>query len=173
MGEQVHTEGMAYLAPQAAQNTWYPNSFLASIESNEPGLSSGLATVEGAVDQLRDASIPREQIVLCGFSQGACLASEYLARNADRYGGLVAFSGGVIGPNGTPRDYDGSLDETPVFIGCSDVDPHIPIDRVEETARVFEYLDGDVDKRLYEGMGHTVNEEELEYLRDLVASLVE
>ncbi|WP_436936420.1 alpha/beta hydrolase [Halovenus marina] len=172
MGEQVHAEGMAYLAPQAARNTWYPNSFLSSIDSNEPGLSSGLAKVETAVDRLRDAGISRERILLCGFSQGACLASEFLARNADRYGGLVAFSGGVIGPDGTPRDYDGSLDGTPVFIGCSDADPHIPLERVEETARVFEDLDGDVDKRIYEGMGHTVNDDELDYLRELVTSLV-
>lgn len=171
MGEQVHSDGMAYLAPQAKHNTWYPNSFLAELDSNEPGLASGLARVDTAVSRLRESGIPRERIMLLGFSQGACLVSEYLARHADRYGGLVALSGGVIGPEGTPRDYTGSLDGTPVFLGCSDRDPHIPLERVEETAAVFEALSGDVEKRIYEGMGHTVNEDELAYVRDLVRTL--
>jgi len=171
MRTQVHGDGMAYLAPQAARNTWYPNSFLAEIGSNEPGLTSGLGRVDTAVSRLREAGIPRDRILLLGFSQGACLASEYLARNADRYGGLVALSGGVVGPEGMSRDYAGSVDGTPVFLGCSDRDPHIPLERVEETAEVFEALDGDVDKRIYEGMGHTVNADELDYVRELIGTL--
>ncbi|MEF8900071.1 MAG: dienelactone hydrolase family protein [Halovenus sp.] len=171
LGDEVHSDGMAFFAPQAARNTWYPNSFLAAIDSNEPGITSGLERVDVAVSRLREAGIPRERIMLLGFSQGACLASEYLARHADRYGGLVALSGGVIGPDGTPRDYEGTLDGTPVFLGCSDRDPHIPLERVEETVDVFEALDGDVDKRIYEGMGHTVNADELAYIRDLVGRL--
>lgn len=171
LGDEVHSDGMAFLAPQAARNTWYPNSFLAAIDSNEPGITSGLQRIDAAVSRLREAGIPRERTMLLGFSQGACLASEYLARHADRYGGLVALSGGVIGPEGTPRDYEGTLDGTQVFLGCSDRDPHIPLARVEETADVFEALGGDVDKRIYEGMGHTVNADELASVRDLVGGL--
>jgi phospholipase/carboxylesterase len=171
LGDEVHSDGMAFLAPQAARNTWYPNSFLAAIDSNEPGITSGLQRIDAAVSRLREAGIPRERTMLLGFSQGACLASEYLARHADRYGGLVALSGGVIGPEGTPRDYEGTLDGTLVFLGCSDRDPHIPLARVEETADVFEALGGDVDKRIYEGMGHTVNADELASVRDLVGGL--
>jgi phospholipase/carboxylesterase len=171
LGDEVHSDGMAFLAPQAARNTWYPNSFLAAIDSNEPGITSGLQRIDAAVSRLREAGIPRERTMLLGFSQGACLASEYLARHADRYGGLVALSGGVIGPEGTPRDYEGTLDGTQVFLGCSDRDPHIPLARVEETADVFEALGGDVDKRIYEGMGHTVNADELACVRDLVGGL--
>jgi predicted esterase len=114
------------------------------------------------------AGIPAERIVLGGFSQGACLASEYLARNARRYGGLLAFSGGLIGPPGTPRTYAGNLNGTPVFLGCSDIDPHIPKARVEETAAVLEALGGQVTMRLYPGMGHTVNRDELTHARELL-----
>jgi predicted esterase len=152
---------MAYLAPQAAGNTWYPYSFLAPMEQNEPWLSSALRRLEALVAEVTKAGIPAERIVLAGFSQGACLASEFVARQAQRYGGLLVFSGGVIGPPGTPRDYRGTLDGTPVFIGCSDVDPHIPLARVEETAVVMAGLGAVVDKRIYPRLGHTINEDEI------------
>lgn len=171
MAGEFGVEDVAYVAPQARRGTWYPNSFMAPMDSNEPGLSSGLQAVADAIATLSDAGIPTERVLLLGFSQGACLSSEYVARNARRYGGLAAFSGGVIGPEGTPRDYDGSLDETPVFLGCSDRDPHIPLERVHETADVFETLDGDVTERIYEGMRHTVNEDEIEFVADLLADL--
>lgn len=166
--DQLDVDGVAAVAPQATRNTWYPTSFLEPIERNEPWLSAALEAVGRTLDQIEAAGIPPEQTVLLGFSQGACLGSEFLARNARRYGGLVAFSGGLIGPPGTPRDYDGDLDGTPVFLGCSDQDPHIPADRVEETAAVLSDLGADVDERLYPGMGHTVNQDELEAARAIV-----
>lgn len=164
-------DDVALLAPQAARNTWYPNSFLAPMASNQPGLDSGLRAVADAVATATDAGVPTESVMTVGFSQGACLSSEFLARNATRYGGHAALSGGVVGPDGTPRDYEGSLDGTPVFLGCSDRDPHIPLERVHETRDVFEDLGASVDERIYEGMGHGVNDEEVEIVGELVADL--
>src|SRR5688572_3649220 len=138
-----------YVAAQAAGNTWYPNSFLAPIESNEPWLTSALAKVAELVAQIEAAGIPAEKIILGGFSQGACLTSEFTARNARRYGGVAVLSGGVIGPPGTPRNYSGSLEGTPVFLGCSDVDFHIPVERVHETATVLKALGGQVTEQIY------------------------
>lgn len=172
IGRQVGADGVAYLAPQAARNTWYPNPFTAAVESNEPGRTSGLQAVGDAVTTAEDAGIPTEKIVILGFSQGACLASEFVARNPRRYGGLVALSGGLIGQSIDPSEYEGDLEETPVFFGCSDVDPHIPAERVHVSAAVFEKLGGDVEKRLYPGMGHGVNDDEIEYISQLVDGLV-
>ncbi len=165
--------GFAYLAPQAAQHSWYPNSFLAPIPSNEPGLSSGLAVIASILAQLAEGGMPAERTILLGFSQGACLALEFAARNARRYGGLVGLSGGLIGPDGTPRDYAGSLEGTPVFLGCSDSDFHIPRERVEHSAEVLQRLGGEVTKRLYPRMGHTVNRDEIRFVQGLMAALVE
>ena len=173
LGQQVHTEGMALLGPQAANNTWYPNSFMDEIETNQPWLDSALTAVEDATERLVDAGIPVDRIMVLGFSQGACLSTEFVARNPRRYGGVVALSGGLIGPEGTEFDYDGSLDGTPAFFGCSDRDPHIPQSRVDESARVYEELGATVQKRIYEGMGHTVNDDELDYIRSLIVDLVE
>jgi phospholipase/carboxylesterase len=173
MSSEFQQDGVAYLAPQAARRTWYPNPFTAPVESNEPGRSSGLQAVGDAVSRAREAGIPRERIMILGFSQGACLASEFVARNPARYGGLVALSGGLIGETIDADDFDGNLEETPVFFGCSDVDPHIPEERVHESAAVFERLDGDVTTRIYEGMGHGVNRDEIEYVAEMVAALTE
>lgn len=161
----------AYLAPQAARYTWYPYSFLSPIELNEPWLSSALSVIGGLVAQVEEAGIPAEHIVIGGFSQGACLASEFVARHARRYGGLFAYSGGLIGPDGTPRDYEGSLDGTPVFLGCSDVDPHIPLERVKLSAEVLGNLGGRVTERIYQGMGHMVNQDEIEAVREMLKLL--
>ena len=161
----------AYLAPQAAGNTWYPYSFLAPIDQNEPGISSGLTAVADLLAQVTAAGIPPERVILLGFSQGACLALEFAARHARRYGGVVGFSGGLIGPDGTPRNYAGSLAGTPVFLGCSDVDFHIPKKRVEESTAVLQQLGGEVTMRLYPGMGHTVNQDEIEFVLELMRSL--
>ena len=162
---------LAYLAPQAAGHTWYPRSFLAPIPENEPFLSSALATLAALLARAAAAGVLPERTLLLGFSQGACLATEFAARNARRYGGLVGLSGGLIGPDGTPRDYPGDLAGTPVFLGCSDVDPHIPVARVQESADVLRRLGGDVDARIYPGMGHTVNRDELLAVRALLAAL--
>ncbi|WP_254762661.1 alpha/beta hydrolase [Natrinema marinum] len=172
MADEFHREGVAFLAPQAARQTWYPNSFLAPVERNEPGRSSGLRAITDAIERANAAGIPAERVILVGFSQGGCLASEYIARNPRRYGGLAALSGGLIGEE-LDDEYPGDLEATPVFLGCSDVDPHIPEERVHDTAAVFESMHADVTKRLYEGMGHGINEDELEFVSGMVADLVD
>ena len=172
LSAEFRQPGFVYLAPQAAGYSWYPNSFLAPIESNEPALSSALAVIAGLLAQLAEQAIPPERTIILGFSQGACLSLEFVARNARRYGGLVGLSGGVIGPDGTPRDYSGSLDGTPVFLGCSDVDPHIPKARVIESADIMRRLGGDVTMQLYPGMGHTVNLSEFRFVGGMMAALL-
>jgi len=168
ISEQLHTNDVAYLAPQAAEHSWYPHSFLAPLEQNEPGLSSALTVVSSLLDMLATQSVSRERVMLLGFSQGACLSLEYAARHAGRYAAVVGLSGGVIGPEGTPREYSGSMNGTPVLLGCSDIDPHIPVARVHESAKVFEALGATVDERIYPRMGHTINQDEL----DAVAALL-
>jgi predicted esterase len=167
----LHHDDLAYLAPQAAGQTWYPYSFLNPIEQNEPGLSSGLQVLADLVAQVEAAGIPAEKIIIGGFSQGACLASEFVARNARRYGGLLAFSGGLIGPPGTPRQYAGSLDGTPVFLGCSTTDFHIPAERVDETAAVLSEMGAAVTKRLYPNMGHTIIQDEIDQAQKIVQAV--
>jgi phospholipase/carboxylesterase len=169
---ELDQAGFAYLAPQAAGNTWYPQRFTAPLAQNEPYLSSALGMLGYLLAQVQAAGIPAERTILLGFSQGACLALEFGARNARRYGGLVGLSGGLIGPDDTPRDYPGTLDGTPVFLGCSDVDSHIPAARVEHSAEVLRRLGGDVTLRLYPGMGHTVNEDEIAFVRGMLAALI-
>jgi predicted esterase len=161
-------DDVAYLAPQAAGNSWYPYSFLSPIPQNEPALSSALGIIGGLVESLGAQGIPSERIVILGFSQGACLTLEFAARNARRYAAVIALSGGLIGPPGTPRTYPGSLDETPVFIGCSDVDAHIPVERVRESAVVLRAMKAAVDERIYRGMGHTVNSDEVDAVKTLL-----
>jgi predicted esterase len=168
----IDTPGFVYLAPQAAGNTWYPNSFLAPIPSNEPGISSGLAAIEDVMERIEAAEIPAERTMLLGFSQGACLSLEYSARHARRYGGIAGLSGGLIGPDGTPRNYPGSFAGTPVFLGCSDVDSHVPAERVRETAAVLEKMGAIVTMRLYPGMGHIVNDDEVKHVREMMAAVV-
>jgi phospholipase/carboxylesterase len=165
--ELRHPE-FAYLAPQAAGNSWYPNSFLAPLQRNEPYLSSALARLAEVLDLVTAEGIPPQRTILLGFSQGACLTVEFAARNARRYGGIAGLSGGLIGPPGTPRSYAGSLAGTPVFLGCSDRDPHIPRERVDETAEVLRRLEAEVTERIYPALGHTVNEDELEHVRRIV-----
>ena len=172
LADEFHQRGVAYLAPQAARNTWYPNAFTAPVESNEPGRSSGLRAIQNAVTEATEANIPTERVMVLGFSQGACLASEYVARNPRRYGGLAVLSGGLIGESVDPSDYQGDLERTPVFLGCSDVDPHIPEERVHASAAIFEELNGDVTTRLYEGMGHGINQDEIDQVSEMVTSLV-
>lgn len=171
LGDELNLPGVAYLAPQAAENTWYPQSFLAPVEANEPGRTSGLHAIRNALTTAVDADIPTSSVVILGFSQGACLASEFAARNPTRYGGLAALSGGLIGESITPSEYEGDLDHTPVFLGCSDTDPHIPESRVHETARIFEHLNATVTTRIYPGMGHGVNQDELDHVTQMITTL--
>lgn len=173
MGGEFHQPGLALLAPQAAGNTWYPNPFTAPVEMNEPGRTSGLQAIKDGLDRATDAGIPTDKSLILGFSQGGCLASEFVVRNPERYGGLAALSGGLIGETITTDEYHGDLDDTPAFLGCSDRDPHIPAERVRETATVLESLDAAVETRLYEAMGHGVNEDELSYVSEMAASLVD
>ncbi len=173
MTTEFDTDDVAYLAPQAQRSEWYPHSFLAPVEQNEPGRTSGLQAIDDALSECTESGIPVDRVLVMGFSQGGCLASEYVARNPKRYGGLAALSGGLIGDAIDPDEYQGDLEETPAFFGCSDVDPHIPEERVHASADVFERLNADVEKRLYPGMGHTVNQDELEYVRTLVGNLSE
>ena len=187
LGEQLAGDrDVALLAPQAAGNTWYPNSFLSPVAENEPGRSSGLRAADRALDRALDAGIDAERVLIGGFSQGACLAAEFVARSPRRYGGVAVFSGGLIGESIAVDDYvDGAvavdaadpddptdaLDGTPAFLGCSDVDPHIPEARVHETTDVLTTLGADVDERIYEGMGHGINDDEVEAVYALVAAL--
>ena len=159
---------LAYLAPAASGRTWYPYSFMAEIASNEPGLSSGLAVLEATIARIEAAGVPQSRIVLMGFSQGACLAAEFAVRHAARFGGVVIFSGGLIGPPGTRWDYPGSFEGTPVFLGCSDQDSHVPEPRVNESASVFARMGADVTKRIYPGMGHVVNDDEIAFARTVL-----
>ena len=168
LAQEVAPQGVTILAPQASGNTWYPYRFIEPRERNEPYLSSALRIVADLVTRLGEQGIPSERVALLGFSQGACLALEAAARNPRRYAGVIAFSGGLIGPPGTSFDFEGSLDGTPVFIGSSDVDPHIPKERVEESAGAMERLGAAVDARLYPGMGHTVNRDELDAARAML-----
>lgn len=169
---ELNRPGFVYLAPQAANNAWYPNSFLAPLASNEPGLSSALAVIASIFERLAQAGISPEHTILLGFSQGACLSLEYIARNARLYGGVAGLSGGLIGPDGTPRDYQGSLASTPIFLGCSDIDPHIPRRRVEHSAEVLQRLGGNVTMRLYPRMGHTVNDDEIRAVQAMMDGLL-
>jgi predicted esterase len=165
--------GFAYLAPQAADNTWYPNRFLVPLAENEPWLSSAFAFIADVLAEIINAGIPREKIILLGFSQGACLTLEFAARNAQRYGGVVGLSGALIGPEDTPRDYHGSFARTPIFLGCSDVDFHVPKEYVQQTAEVMTRLGGEVTLRLYPNMGHTINQEEIDFVRRMMKTLLD
>jgi predicted esterase len=161
LARELRLDDVAYLAPQAAEFSWYPYSFLAPIAQNEPYLTSALGVIARLVHTLGNDGVEPDRIALLGFSQGACLSLEYAARHATRYAGVFGLSGGLIGPPGTPREYEGSSDGTPVFLGCSDVDPHIPLARVRESADVFRALGANVDERIYKGMSHTVNDDEI------------
>jgi predicted esterase len=166
------SKDFAYLVPAAADRTWYPERFLVPRENNEPYLTSALQAVGDVVAEITAAGIPTEKIMLLGFSQGACLALEYAARHPQAYGGVVALSGGLIGADDELNGYVGSLAGTSVFIGCSDEDFHIPENRVHQTAEIMKSLGADVEERIYPGMGHTINEDELVAVIGLMSRLV-
>jgi predicted esterase len=171
LGAEFGQGDIAYVAPQAENRTWYPYSFLAPFAQNEPHLSRALATLGAAVKHLAKAGFPPARVALIGFSQGGCLALEYAARHATRYGALAGLSAGLIGPPGTPRDYPGSFDGTPAFLGCSDVDSHIPLARVHETRDVLGRMGAALTTRIYPGMAHTINADEVAEVRKLLAGI--
>jgi phospholipase/carboxylesterase len=168
LADALAAPDLAYLAPQAPGNTWYPLSFLAPLEQNEPALTGALATVGAVVAAAVEGGVPAERVVLVGFSQGGCLGLEYAARNARRWGGVAGLSAALIGPSGSPSNYRGSLAGTPVFLGCSDVDGHIPLWRVRESAEVLRGLGAEVTERIYPGMGHLISADEIAHVRRML-----
>ena len=172
LADQLAQPDFHYIAPQAQHHTWYPHSFLEPREKNQPAISSGLQLLYDLLESITEDGIPKENIILLGFSQGACLATEFTARHPQKLGGVVALSGGLIGPAINQEYYSGSLDRTPVFIGCSDNDPHVPSERIDDTAAVFERLNTDVNKQIYKDMGHTISEEEIQVIRGIMADIL-
>ena len=172
LAEELDHPEFAYLAPEAAGHAWYPYSFLAPLAQNQPWLNSALSLLGTVVGRAVAAGIPRHKIALVGFSQGACLATEFVARNAVRYGALIAFTGGLIGPPGTRFNYPGDLSGTPCFFGAGDPDPHVPWERVKESASVFSALGGVVTLRRYPGLSHTINQDEILVAKNLLSGLV-
>lgn len=171
LADAFEASDIAYVAPQARSGSWYPQSFMAPIAQNEPHLSNALKTLSDVVADVERQGVPSEKIVLLGFSQGACLTLEFAARTARRLGGVAGLSGGLIGPEGTPRTYAGSLAGTPVFLGCSDVDFHIPLKRVNESAKVLKALGGNVTEIIYPGMSHTIVQDEVEHVKKILKDL--
>lgn len=163
--------GVMYLAPQAAHSSWYPRSGYGPLEANEPWLSSGLGQISEALKIAADAGIPPERTLLFGFSQGGCLASEFVMRNPRRYGGLIVLSGSLLGPE-TDRNSEGSIDGTPVFLGCSEVDPHVPSKRIKSSAQSFEKLGGEVHYSLYDDLGHAINDDEIQQISSFIERLL-
>ena len=173
LGNEFDTDKTLTLrAPQANGNTWYPNSFMAPSDRNQPGLNSGLQKIYDIIQELKSNGFSEDQIFFLGFSQGACLASEFVARHPNKYGGLIVLSGGLIGVGDAvhPKQYEGDLSSTPIFMGCSDVDPHIPKERVNESEQVLKQLGGNVTKKLYPGMGHLVNQDEIQHINKMLNS---
>jgi len=162
LSQYLHTKEFALLAPQATQHTWYPYSFMAPVQENEPWLGSALSLLEAAMASARSAGIADKEIYLLGFSQGACLALEFAARNASAYGGIIAFTGGLIGATLNASNYSGNFRGTPVFIGSSNPDPHVPVERVRASEKIFQDLGAAVSVKIYNGMGHTTNQDEID-----------
>jgi phospholipase/carboxylesterase len=171
LADEFGQAGIAYLAPQAPAHTWYPHSFLAPLQQNEPYLTQALGTIAAMLELLAQEGFDAQRVALIGFSQGGCLTVEYVARNAKRYGAVAGLSAGLIGPPGLQRDYAGSLGGTPVFLGCSDIDSHIPLARVHESRDVFTRMGATVTERIYPGMGHTVNADEIAHVVKLLAGI--
>ncbi|HEY0785451.1 MAG TPA: dienelactone hydrolase family protein [Acidobacteriaceae bacterium] len=159
---------LAYLSPQAATHSWYPNSFLAPREQNEPWLTSALRKVEITLDEARAAGVPPDRVVLCGFSQGACVATEFVATHPARYAGLIAYTGGLIGPPGSDLRHAGDLAGMPALLASGDPDPHVPWLRVEESAQVLRAMGAEVTTRRYPGRPHTVSSEEIDLGQELI-----
>lgn len=170
LSAHLNVSDFTLIAPQASNNTWYPYSFLAPPVQNEPWLSSALALLNELVDDLYNKGVSPENIYFSGFSQGACLTLEFVTRNANKYGGVVAFTGGLIGDKIYSENYKGDFQGTPVFIGTSDPDPHVPVERVYATTNILKNMNADVTEKIYNNMGHTINQDEIENANKLVFS---
>jgi phospholipase/carboxylesterase len=168
LAREINFSELAYLAPQAAGNTWYPNSFLAPIAENEPWLTSALRKVESTLRMANEAGITTDRIVIAGFSQGACLGTEFVRRHPQRYAGLIAFTGGLIGPPGADLSHEGDLAGTPAFFGSGDPDPHVPWQRVQQSATIFTEMGAAVTSRRYANRPHTISREEIDVARKLI-----
>lgn len=169
LASHLKVEGFALLAPQATAHTWYPYSFMAPVEQNEPGLSTALDVVRQIVEDITDAGIAPVDIYFLGFSQGACLTSEFLARNAQQYGGAFLYSGGVIGEQIGRSNYQGDFNGTPILLGCSDVDVHVPLHRVKDTTTIFKEMGAAVTERIYPNAPHSVFDDEIEATNRILA----
>lgn len=170
--EMYHPE-LAYLAPEAAGNSWYPYSFLAPLTQNEPWLTSALNRLGSVIEQVSKEGIATRKTAIAGFSQGACLATEFVARHPARYGGLIAFTGGLIGPEGSTFQHTGALEGMRAFLGSGDPDPHVPWKRVQDSAEVLSRMGADVLLRRYAGMPHTISEEEIDLAKPIVMNLLD
>lgn len=162
LARHLSVDGFTLLAPQATNHTWYPYSFMMPHKANEPWMSSALENVAAVVEEVEKAGVEKKSIYFAGFSQGACLMLEYLARNAEGYGGAAAFTGGLIGETPDQSAYKGNFGGMPVYIGTSDPDPHVPVERVKFTTALLEKMGAKVTERIYPGMGHTITKEEID-----------
>ena len=170
LSAHLNVAGFALLAPQATNNTWYPYSFMAPPAQNEPWLSAALKLLKGIVADLHQQGVPDKHIYFAGFSQGACLTLEFVTRNATRYGGVAAFTGGLIGDKINPENYSGDFNSTPVFIGSSNPDPHIPVERVYASSNILRNMNADVTEKIYSNMGHTINQDEIDQVNKMMFS---
>lgn len=168
LASHLDVKDFSLIAPQATNNAWYPYSFMAAPAQNEPWLSSALDLVKSIVDDLYQEGIPSHNIYFTGFSQGACLTLEFVTRNANKYGGVAAFTGGLIGDQIYPENYTGDFRGTPVFIGTSDPDPHVPVGRVNATSNILKNMNARVTEKIYSNMGHTINGDEIELANKLI-----
>lgn len=168
LANHLQVKDFALLAPQASNNSWYPYSFMAPASQNEPWLSSALSILKETMDDVIMQGIPEENIYFLGFSQGACLTLEFVTRNATKFGGVVAFTGGLIGDRINLKNYKGNFNKTPVFIGSSNPDPHVPVERVYATTNILKSMNADVTEKIYENMGHTITQEEIDWANKLV-----
>ncbi|PKB18813.1 alpha/beta hydrolase [Flavobacterium sp. 5] len=168
VARHLKVEDFALVAPQAENRTWYPYSFLVPIEENEPSFSKSLDAIHQTVVAIQQNGIEKENIYFLGFSQGACLALEFTARNAAKYGGVVAFTGGLIGDKVYQDHYAGNFGNTPIFIGTSDPDFHVPVERVNETEALLQKMGASVTKKIYDNMGHTISQDEIDWANKLI-----
>lgn len=168
LAHEINVPELSFIAPQAKNNTWYPYSFLSPLSQNEPYLSSALAVIDSVVEMLIQKGLNSQNIYLLGFSQGACLGLEYAARNPQKYGGVFGLSGGLIGDVLDFSNYAGDFEETEIFLGCSDVDPYIPLSRINETEEILKKLGANVTRRIYKDMTHTITYDEIEFINSTI-----